>query len=1092
MIKIADISVDNVNIEIQSSSGKATDGINQLIETLSNLNSALGNVQNNVNKYIKGMEKISNVGKQVKMPQISNNSNKPVSQTQKETDYLNSNIPTNNKRIDSPKGDEGELKGVQLLQKRLESLTGTINKTTQRIKDMFKSIAQSKIARGALKVLDASFGNLGKNISNAKSRIQSLAKSFSKYALALYGIRSAFYAVRNVSNEFLSSQNATAQQLSANISYLKYALGSTLAPVITFITNLIYSLLKAVQYLVYYFAKINIFSGITAKNFGSAAGSAGKTSKELQKQLQSFDELHNISLENNSGSGGGGGAGGIAPNLDLSEVDTNFKYLFDDIENWGRKLAEKINELLSKINWNAILENAEKASRLLAKILNDFTYYLDFKKLGYSIAQGINTALVFMDTFFQQYNWGVLGGKLADGLNSMVQTIQWDTLGRTLTNGMRATILTLEQFVMQFDWIKLGQSVGEMVISAFYNIPWDSLANTINVGVTGILDSFISFLDTVPWDDIGKKIGKTLNDINWREILSKLFQAIIKVGQGMMSMLWNGIFSGSDTAILTGLVGGFVLLKGSINGLLTIVDVTNKFSKFIDVAGGFSKILPAIKSVATTLGGITLIVGGVSLAVTNFINMWKNGVTNLQAALMTLGAVLAGVGAVLLGVSAPIAAIVTGVVLLVGSIALLTKEFVSNKAQIKSVQKAQEDYNKAVEDAAEKQQTYEDAVDKATDTLKRLEEIEKETGLSGEALYKQVEDGTLTYAEMTQQQREVYKAYKENKEAQDEATEATNAYNEAKKEEVRQSFENQLALAKESGNYDDFKKTVVDAFEKGELSADEARTLIERSMAGMSDASEQTFTEDLPADLKEGLEPDKYSSAAEKAGEAIKRKFEEFKAGFSIIQDWWNEKVAPWFTLEKWKEIAGKAKDGIVQKFNEWKSSFQPIKDWWNDKIAPWFTIGKWKELAQKGVDGIKSAFSNLNIKIKMPHFSWGTQPASGMIAKILSALNLPTSLPKLSVKWYAEGGFPTEGDLFFANEAGPEMVGSIGNKSAVANNDQITRAIAEATYQAISQALNENQDNGQPIVVNIGNETLYKGIVRSRSQASNQYGIAL
>lgn len=607
-----------------------------------------------------------------------------------------------------------------------------------------------------------------------------------------------------------------------------------------------------------------------------------------------------------------------------------------------------------------------------------------------------------------------------------------------------------------------------------------------------MLDALISFLDTVPWDEIGRTIGKLLNDINWGEIISKLFQVIIKVGQGLLSMLWNGIFSGSDTMILAGLVTGFTALKLSISGLLSIVDVTIKFQKFIDVAGGMSKIIPIIKSVATALGGITMVVAGVATAVTTFIDMWNNGVTVLKAALSALGVVVAALGAILLGVSAPVAAIVAGVVVLVGAIALLTKAYVTNKAEIKSVKKAQEDYNKAVEDAAEKQKTYEDAIDRATDTLEKLEEAERETGLSGQALYEQVENGTLTYANMTQQQREVYKAYKENKAAQDEAAEATKAFNEAKKEEVRQSFENQLALANESKDYDTFKKSVVDAFEKGELSADEARTLIERSMTDMSDASEQTFTEDLPNDLKEGLDPDRYASAAQKAGDAIINKFNEWKAKFDVIKQWWDEKIAPWFTLEKWQGIATNAKNGIVNKFNEFKNSFNPIRDWWNTHIAPWFTVGKWRDLAQQGVNGIKSAFSNLNIRIKMPHFSWSTQPASGWVANILRALSLPTSLPKLNVSWYAQGGFPTEGDLFFANEAGPEMVGSIGNKNAVANNDQITKAIAEATYQAISQALSENQDSSQPIIVNVGNETLYKGMTRSRSQASNQYGITV
>ena len=129
--------------------------------------------------------------------------------------------------------------------------------------------------------------------------------------------------------------------------------------------------------------------------------------------------------------------------------------------------------------------------------------------------------------------------------------------------------------------------------------------------------------------------------------------------------------------------------------------------------------------------------------------------------------------------------------------------------------------------------------------------------------------------------------------------------------------------------------------------------------------------------------------------------------------------------------------------------------------------------------------------KLKMPHLSWSTQPVSGWIANVLSFLNLPTSLPKLNVSWYAQGGFPTEGELFVAREAGPEMVGSIGNKSAVANNDQITKAIADATYSAFVQALSENSNNeGQPINVYVGNDKIYSGYARYQSQASNQYGV--
>lgn len=53
----------------------------------------------------------------------------------------------------------------------------------------------------------------------------------------------------------------------------------------------------------------------------------------------------------------------------------------------------------------------------------------------------------------------------------------------------------------------------------------------------------------------------------------------------------------------------------------------------------------------------------------------------------------------------------------------------------------------------------------------------------------------------------------------------------------------------------------------------------------------------------------------------------------------------------------------------------------------------------------------------------------------------------------FANGGFPTEGQLFFANEAGAEMVGSIGGRTAVANNQDIVEGIRQGVYDAVVAA---------------------------------------
>lgn len=59
----------------------------------------------------------------------------------------------------------------------------------------------------------------------------------------------------------------------------------------------------------------------------------------------------------------------------------------------------------------------------------------------------------------------------------------------------------------------------------------------------------------------------------------------------------------------------------------------------------------------------------------------------------------------------------------------------------------------------------------------------------------------------------------------------------------------------------------------------------------------------------------------------------------------------------------------------------------------------------------------------------------------------------------YATGGFPSAGSMFIAGESGAEMVGTINGRTAVANTDQITEAIASAVYNAIVSA-NGSQTN--------------------------------
>ena len=62
---------------------------------------------------------------------------------------------------------------------------------------------------------------------------------------------------------------------------------------------------------------------------------------------------------------------------------------------------------------------------------------------------------------------------------------------------------------------------------------------------------------------------------------------------------------------------------------------------------------------------------------------------------------------------------------------------------------------------------------------------------------------------------------------------------------------------------------------------------------------------------------------------------------------------------------------------------------------------------------------------------------------------SVATPSVSVSIPAYATGGFPEQGQMFIAREAGAEMVGNIGRRTAVANNDQIVSGIAGGVAEA-------------------------------------------
>lgn len=96
-------------------------------------------------------------------------------------------------------------------------------------------------------------------------------------------------------------------------------------------------------------------------------------------------------------------------------------------------------------------------------------------------------------------------------------------------------------------------------------------------------------------------------------------------------------------------------------------------------------------------------------------------------------------------------------------------------------------------------------------------------------------------------------------------------------------------------------------------------------------------------------------------------------------------------------------------------------------------------------------------------HMNWGA--ALGIGALVLGTGLLIGSQLGKNTRTYANGGFPEEGQLFVAREAGAEMVGSMGGRTTVANNDQIVEGISQGVYEAVVSA---NSQNNQQLTGNV------------------------
>ncbi len=167
-------------------------------------------------------------------------------------------------------------------------------------------------------------------------------------------------------------------------------------------------------------------------------------------------------------------------------------------------------------------------------------------------------------------------------------------------------------------------------------------------------------------------------------------------------------------------------------------------------------------------------------------------------------------------------------------------------------------------------------------------------------------------------------------------------------------------------------------------------------------------------------------------------------------------------TSENYMNIINKT---IIEKLTNTKIKWYSL--WGTFPGAVESAFGQVKGIAESSVSYILDLIGQLASAISGIMSSIGSLGGAiaGAFSGIPSGINLAGGI-SLNIPGFAGGGMPEKGSLFWANENNkPELVGSIGGRTAVANNDQITNAIAAAVGPAVRQgmlsALSEAAEKG-------------------------------
>ena len=820
-------------------------------------------------------------------------------------------------------------------------------------------------------------------------------------------LRQSRVAWGDLANTINSSANQL-RMLKTNMTNLGRTIGDMFQPIIASLLPYLNAIVLVLQKFVTWVAKatgladamngLNKSVGTVTDNglsdlmddaAGSTDGVTGAT-KKLKKQLDILSFDQINKLSDNSDSSSSGGGS-------ASPKDYDFSNLLDtEMENYEKVWNKAFNSMQNK---------AYKIADKMVKAIKRGWENGDFTFLGSGLAKAMNNIMRSTDWKKIQETASKIAKSIATFLNGFIKDYDWKLLGRSIANGLKTAIEFAYTFVTTFDFSNIGKKIGDGINGFFEEMGevdnstglngWQKLGKTISKSIIGIADAISSALSTVNWESVGTSIGQFMASLDWIKILSSVGKAIVNALSAVVRM-WASSFVADpiSTTIATLLVGSFVFAKfGRLATTLARIFGGEALAKSVADNTSFSSLSDKLMTKLNTALGKTKI--GKELTKTFSVLG-----TSLGSSLVTYAGLMIAAN---LGSELQVSiAKALGDNKVQQSIWDMVSAYVSgNKEKI--------DYSKYVfeqEKLNRKALSFDDWKKSNSSNKKNTSDLFSKWDNIGKA-----------------------KEYKKNVDSLRKSMEELN---------VPTNIQNKY-LKKLDTMYDNGKIKISDYVD------------VVKNHTGSA------------KDLKTAI--DKLSSKEFKVGAVVdgKSDVEELRKSINGVPSSKDSKLNVSTSGEDSVDSLGKKIGGINDKNVKVTATMpnaESIKSGFNN--LPLIKVKAGVELASNFKESLRNQFKGfaaLKVPVKVGFTSKEEKQSFLMASKPLG-MSMDkwkgTSFYKQlnAIKLYANGGMPASGEVFMARENGlTEMVGSIGNHSAVANNDQIVESIEGGVYRAVMAA---------------------------------------